>query len=142
MASQVPYSNFSGNWCNDGLHMSPKGYQVFGERLGNLMRGARNKDASSKLADATLAAAPQTLPKLRSGRNLKQLLNQPETQVCLFFSVKHTEKSCLAISTVFVIYSVPPGSEDAAGLSSNYVTLIALLIVWSNFADLHVYLQH
>lgn len=38
MASQVPYSAFSGDWHPDGLHMSQQGYRNFGEKLGNLIR--------------------------------------------------------------------------------------------------------
>ena len=33
MASEVPYSDESGHWCSDGLHMSEDGYRIFGDKL-------------------------------------------------------------------------------------------------------------
>lgn len=37
MAAQVPYSEFSGNWHPDGLHMTRQGYNNFGEKLSSLI---------------------------------------------------------------------------------------------------------
>jgi hypothetical protein len=38
MASQVPYSAFSGDWNPDGLHLTRQGYNTFGERLSHMVR--------------------------------------------------------------------------------------------------------
>jgi lysophospholipase L1-like esterase len=37
MAAQVPYSEVSGDWHPDGLHMTRQGYRNFGDRLANLV---------------------------------------------------------------------------------------------------------
>lgn len=128
MATQVPYSAFSGEWNPDGLHMTRQGYSAFGDRLGSLVRSFITGTSSNQNAPTThLKATTQSGGKSADARTKWMSSGVPMLDVT---NMAQMNGSSAFFNAQHGLYSTSTPVFQPLGLSEHALSLGTSCLQW------------